>query len=112
METEYSKEEEMEKLLEDLKKSNVRKEDWEFHDNLQPVYSTGAGLNRKIVEEISEIKKEPEWMRRFRLKALEIFCFHLNSPHAVFFIQSYPSCQDRSMTVFQAGREKDSRSCR
>ncbi|MEM0156454.1 MAG: Fe-S cluster assembly protein SufB [Thermoplasmataceae archaeon] len=73
METEYSKEEEMEKLLEDLKKSNVRKEDWEFHDNLQPVYSTGAGLNRKIVEEISEIKKEPDWMRRFRLKALEIF---------------------------------------
>ena len=54
METEYSKEEEMEKLLEDLKKSNVRKEDWEFHDNLQPVYSTGAGLNRKIVEEIPE----------------------------------------------------------
>ncbi|MEM3259578.1 MAG: Fe-S cluster assembly protein SufB [Thermoplasmata archaeon] len=31
------------------------------------------GLNRSIVEEISEIKREPEWMKRFRLRALEIF---------------------------------------
>ncbi|MGC9137828.1 MAG: Fe-S cluster assembly protein SufB [Thermoplasmata archaeon] len=31
------------------------------------------GLDRSVVEEISEIKGEPEWMRRFRLKALEIF---------------------------------------
>ena len=73
MEVEYSKEEEMERLLEDLRKSSVRKEDWEFHDNLKPVYSTGIGLNKSVVEEISEIKKEPDWMRRFRLKALEIF---------------------------------------
>ncbi|MEL9998975.1 MAG: Fe-S cluster assembly protein SufB [Thermoplasmata archaeon] len=31
------------------------------------------GLNRSIVEEISEIKREPDWMKRFRLRALEIF---------------------------------------
>jgi len=31
------------------------------------------GLNKSVVEEISEIKGEPEWMRRFRLRALEIF---------------------------------------
>ena len=31
------------------------------------------GLNRSVVEEISEIKREPDWMKRFRLRALEIF---------------------------------------
>ena len=31
------------------------------------------GLNKSIVEEISEIKREPDWMKRFRLRALEIF---------------------------------------
>lgn len=31
------------------------------------------GLNRKIVEAISEYKGEPDWMRKIRLQALEIF---------------------------------------
>ena len=31
------------------------------------------GLNKSVVEEISEIKREPDWMKRFRLRALEIF---------------------------------------
>jgi len=31
------------------------------------------GLSKEVVEEISEIKKEPEWMKRFRLRSLEIF---------------------------------------
>lgn len=31
------------------------------------------GLDKSVVEEISEIKKEPEWMKRLRLKSLEIF---------------------------------------
>ena len=30
-------------------------------------------VDKKIIEEISYQKKEPEWMRKFRLKALEIF---------------------------------------
>ena len=71
MEAEYNKDEEMERLLEDLK--SVKSSDWEFHDSLKPLYSTGAGLNKQVVEEISEIKKEPEWMLRMRLKALEVF---------------------------------------
>jgi len=73
METEYDKDAEMEKLLEDLKNSNAKQEDWEFHDPEHPVYSTGRGLNRQVVEEISEIKKEPDWMRRLRLRSLDIF---------------------------------------
>ena len=66
-----NKEEEIEKLLDGLK--NSKSSDWEFRDRYNPIYSTGKGLNRAVVEEISEIKKEPDWMRRFRLKALEVF---------------------------------------
>ena len=44
-----------------------------FHDEDISIYKTNKGLTRKIVEEISEIKKEPEWMREYRLKAFEYF---------------------------------------
>ncbi|MBI1213726.1 MAG: Fe-S cluster assembly protein SufB [Alphaproteobacteria bacterium] len=36
-------------------------------------YKSGKGLNRHTVEEISEMKNEPQWMREFRLKGLETF---------------------------------------
>ncbi|MGC9105630.1 MAG: Fe-S cluster assembly protein SufB, partial [Thermoprotei archaeon] len=32
-----------------------------------------SGLTKDVVQEISKIKKEPEWMTRLRLKALELF---------------------------------------
>jgi Fe-S cluster assembly protein SufB len=64
MEVELSKEEEIERLVESLKDS--KSSDWEFHDKYNPIYSTGKGLNKSVVEEISEIKKEPDWMRRMR----------------------------------------------
>jgi len=35
------------------------------------VYKAPKGLSRKLVEDISEYKDEPEWMREFRLKALD-----------------------------------------
>ncbi len=44
-----------------------------FHDKIKPVFVTKKGLSEKIVEEISWIKKEPEWMRSIRLKALRLF---------------------------------------
>ncbi len=44
-----------------------------FHDPDVSVFRTKKGLTREIVEEISRIKGEPEWMLEFRLKALEIF---------------------------------------
>ncbi len=67
----YDKDEEIERLTESLK--NSKKSDFEFYDTIQPIYSTGKGLNRKTVEEISDIKKEPDWMRQSRLKALDVF---------------------------------------
>jgi Fe-S cluster assembly protein SufB len=44
-----------------------------FHDPENYLYKAPKGLNREIVEKISEFKQEPAWMREFRLKALEHF---------------------------------------
>src|SRR6266700_1276503 len=44
-----------------------------FHDPDQSVFRAKKGLDREIVEQISEMKGEPEWMRDYRLRALEIF---------------------------------------
>jgi len=35
--------------------------------------TTGKGLSREVVEQISRIKDEPQWMLDFRLKAFDIF---------------------------------------
>jgi len=42
-----------------------------FRDEEDYVYKSKRGLNRKVVEDISSMKDEPDWMRDFRLKALD-----------------------------------------
>ncbi|ODS30234.1 MAG: FeS cluster assembly protein SufB [Candidatus Scalindua rubra] len=37
------------------------------------VYKAHKGLSHNVVSEISWIKNEPDWMRKFRLRALDIF---------------------------------------
>ncbi len=44
-----------------------------FHDPENYVFKSAKGLNEEIVLKISEMKGEPDWMRAFRLKALELF---------------------------------------
>jgi Fe-S cluster assembly protein SufB len=44
-----------------------------FHDAENYLYKAPKGINREIVEKISEFKSEPLWMREFRLKALDYF---------------------------------------
>ena len=44
-----------------------------FHDNNKNVETFDKGLSYDVVNRISEIKSEPEWMRSRRLEALEIF---------------------------------------
>ena len=44
-----------------------------FKDPETYIFKTRKGLDREIVEQISSMKKEPEWMLNFRLKALEHF---------------------------------------
>ena len=44
-----------------------------FRDDFSYSFKSQKGLNRAIVEQISEMKNEPQWMRDFRLKGLEVF---------------------------------------
>lgn len=45
-----------------------------FHDSDENyAFKSGRGLSRQVVEQISEMKNEPDWMRQFRLKGLEAF---------------------------------------
>src|SRR6187200_3384737 len=49
------------------------KEKYGFHDAENYLYKAPKGLSRELVAKISEFKSEPQWMRDFRLKALEHF---------------------------------------
>src|SRR5437870_12757434 len=44
-----------------------------FHMAENYAFKSERGLSKKIVEQISEMKGEPEWMRKFRLKSLALF---------------------------------------
>ncbi len=44
-----------------------------FKDEDVSIFNTGKGLTRDTIIAISTIKKEPEWMLEFRLKAFEAF---------------------------------------
>ena len=44
-----------------------------FHDKDVSVFRAKRGLTREVVEEISRMKDEPQWMLDFRLKSLEQF---------------------------------------
>ncbi len=44
-----------------------------FNDPENYVFKSGRGLNREVVEKISQMKGEPQWMLEFRLKALDHF---------------------------------------
>ena len=48
-------------------------EKYGFHDAEQHVFKTRKGLDHEIVEQISRLKGEPDWMRELRHKSLDIF---------------------------------------
>ena len=47
------------------------RERWGWHDPETHVFKPKKGLSREVVEEISWLKSEPDWMRAFRLKAYD-----------------------------------------
>jgi Fe-S cluster assembly protein SufB len=53
----------------------VNAEDYKFgfHDDDAPTFKAKRGLSPEVVQQISDMKDEPAWMREFRLKALEHF---------------------------------------
>ncbi len=44
-----------------------------FHDPEEYFHKGAKGISHEVVEMISQMKKEPEWMREFRHKALDTF---------------------------------------
>ena len=44
-----------------------------FRDEDTSIFNTGKGITREVVETISRIKGEPDWVLEFRLKAFEAF---------------------------------------
>ncbi|MBN2677709.1 MAG: Fe-S cluster assembly protein SufB [Anaerolineaceae bacterium] len=44
-----------------------------FSNPDESVFKSQKGLNRDVVEQISSMKGEPEWMRQFRLKAYDLY---------------------------------------
>src|SRR3954453_4444358 len=49
------------------------KEKYGFFDPENYLFKATKGLTRELVAQISEYKSEPQWMRDFRLKALDPF---------------------------------------
>src|SRR5687768_17206801 len=46
---------------------------YDFHTTSKPVFKARKGIDAEIVHQISDMKNEPDWMRKFRLDSLEIF---------------------------------------
>jgi Fe-S cluster assembly protein SufB len=44
-----------------------------FHDDVKPFFKSERGLNHSVIDQISDHKNEPQWMRDFRHQALDIF---------------------------------------
>jgi Fe-S cluster assembly protein SufB len=45
----------------------------DFHYDVKYGYDAGTGLNEGVVNYISDVKQDPDWVREFRLKALATF---------------------------------------
>ena len=50
-----------------------------FHDKDVSIFRSERGLTEEIVEEISSMKEEPQWMLDYRLKSLRNFYQNANA---------------------------------
>ncbi len=59
----------------DLEQLQGVKEEYQygFHDDVKPVFKPAKGLSHELIDKISDLKNEPDWMRQFRHEALDIF---------------------------------------
>src|SRR3989338_6952500 len=53
---------------------DINKKQYDFREDIIYMEKFANGLSREVVERISKIKNEPEWMLKIRLKAFEEFC--------------------------------------
>ena len=51
------------------------KEDYKYHfvDDVKPFFKPKKGLSHELIDQISDHKREPDWMREFRHEALDVF---------------------------------------
>jgi len=52
---------------------NINTNIGDFHFPEQHKYDAGVGLSEDVINYISDVKKEPDWIREFRLKGLKTF---------------------------------------
>ncbi len=57
----------------DVKVTDIDRSLYDFKDDESDFYRLNSGLTAEIVEQISKEKHDPEWMRDFRMKSLEIY---------------------------------------
>ena len=48
-------------------------EKYGFHEKDTYTFKTRKGVDHDVIDQISEMKSEPEWMRNFRHRSLDIF---------------------------------------
>ena len=46
---------------------------WGFHDEDEALFKANKGLTHELVDVMSNMKEEPDWMREFRHRALDTF---------------------------------------
>ena len=51
----------------------IDREKGNFHYNTDYEFDAGVGLSEDVVKYISDVKREDEWVKDFRLKALNTF---------------------------------------
>lgn len=56
-----------------IKDVNSEFYNFRYEESEKDFYRIDSGLSREIVEKLSEEKGDPDWMREFRLKSLEIY---------------------------------------
>ena len=44
-----------------------------FHDDVKPTFKSRKGLDEDVINQMCDIKEEPDWMREYRLNALPDF---------------------------------------
>src|ERR1700746_3165059 len=52
---------------------NIDRDKGDFHYKVDYGYDAGVGLDQRVVNYISDVKQDPDWVREFRLKALQTF---------------------------------------
>src|SRR2546423_2160867 len=77
-----------------------------WSDKVDYLYEPKKGLNEDVVRQISEIKEEPEWMTKFRLRALKIF---ERKPMAPWFAVNMPQLDFQNIYYYlkPAGKQVD-----